>query len=116
MEIKLEDYDFYIRPGVTDMRKGSTSLAYIVQNEMQLEPFTKAVFLFCGRSKRTMKAIVWDNNGWLEIIKRLECGYSFKWPNSTDEALQVEVSNLLMLLKGYDVWRRFPVFTPKYVG
>ena len=36
MEIKLEDYDFYIRPGVTDMRKGSTSLAYIVQNEMQL--------------------------------------------------------------------------------
>ena len=45
MDIKLEEYDFYIRPNVTDMRKGSTSLAYIVQNEMQLRPFDKAVFV-----------------------------------------------------------------------
>lgn len=116
MEIKLEDYDFYIRPGATDMRKGSRSLAYIVQNEMQLEPFTKAVFLFCGGSKRTIKAIVWDDNGWIEIIKRLECGSSFKWPDTKQEAVQIEVSNLLLLLKGNDVWRRFSVFTPKYVG
>ena len=116
MEIKLEDYNFYVRPGTTDMRKGSPSLAYIVQNEMELEPFSKAVFLFCGGTRKTIKAIVWDNNGWIEIIKRLECGSSFKWPNTEEEALQVEVSNLLLLLKGYDVWRRFPVLTPKYVG
>ncbi len=62
MDIKLEEYDFYIRPNVTDMRKGSTSLAYIVQNEMQLRPFDKAVFVFCGRSKKTIKAIVWDRS------------------------------------------------------
>ena len=116
MEIKLENYNFYIRPGVTDMRKGSPSLAYIVQNEMELEPFSKAVFLFCGRSRRTIKAIIWDNNGWIEIIKRLECGSSFKWPNTEQEAVQVEVSNLLLLLKGNDVWRKFPVLTPRYVG
>lgn len=116
MEIQFEDYNFYVKPGATDMRKGSLSLAYIVQNEMKLEPFSKAVFLFCGGTRRTIKAIVWDNNGWLEIIKRLECGSSFKWPNTEQEAIQVEVSNLLLLLKGNDVWRRFPVFTPKYVG
>jgi transposase len=116
MEIKLENYNFFVRPGTTDMRKGSPSLAYIVQNEMNLEPFSKAVFLFCGGTRKTIKAIVWDNNGWIEIIKRLECGSSFKWPNTEEEALQVEVSNLLLLLKGYDVWKRFPVLTPKYVG
>jgi len=116
MEIRLEDYNFFVRPGMTDMRKGSPSLAYIVQNEMKLEPFSKAVFLFCGGSRKTIKAIVWDRNGWIEIIKRLECGSSFKWPDTQEEALQVEVSNLLLLLEGYDVWRRFPVFTPRYVG
>lgn len=116
MEIKLEDYDFYVRPGTTDMRKGSPSLAYIVQNEMKLEPFSKAVFLFCGGTRKTIKAIVWDNNGWIEIIKRLECCSTFKWPNTAEEALQIEVPNLLLLLKGYDVWRKFAILKPKYVG
>ena len=59
MEINLEAYNFFIKPGITDMRKGSPSLAYIVQNEMKLEPFSKAVFLFCGGTKRTIKAIVY---------------------------------------------------------
>lgn len=116
MEIRLDDYEFFIKPGATDMRKGSPSLALIVQYEMKLEPFTKAVFLFCGGSRRIIKAIVWDNNGWIEIIKRLECGSSFRWPNTEEEAIRVETTDLLLLLKGYDVWRRFPVLSPKYVG
>ena len=39
MEINLEDYNFYIRPGRTDMRKSSVGLALIVQDEMRLQPF-----------------------------------------------------------------------------
>lgn len=116
MELSLENYNFYIKPGRTDMRKGSRSLAIIVQHEMQLEPFRKSVFLFCGGTKRTIKALVWDKNGWIEIIKRLECGSSFKWPNTEEQALEIEVENLVLLLKGYDIWRKFPVFTPKYVS
>jgi transposase len=116
MEIRLDDYEFFIKPGATDMRKGSPSLAYIVQNEMKLEPFAKAVFLFCGGSRRIIKAIVWDSNGWIEIIKRLECGSSFRWPNTEEEAVRVDTTDLLLLLKGYDVWRRFPVLSPRYVG
>jgi len=116
MDIKLEEYDFYIRPNVTDMRKGSTSLAYIVQNEMQLRPFDKAVFVFCGRSKKTIKAIVWDRNGWIEIIKRLECRKSFRWPMSTEEATMIRIDQLIGLLNGHDIWRSFPTFQPQLVG
>ena len=65
MEIRLEDYHYYIKPGYTDMSKEPTGLAYLVQYEMGLEPFGKSVFLFCGRSGKTVKAIVWDRNGWL---------------------------------------------------
>lgn len=116
MEINFETYNFFIKPNVTDMRKGSRSLALMVQYEMKLEPFTKAVFLFCGGNRRIIKAIVWDRNGWIEIIKRLECGSSFKWPNTEEEAVKIEVSDLLLLLKGYDVFRIFPILNPKYVG
>ena len=116
MDIKLEGYDLYIRPGVTDMRKGATGLAYIVQNEMRLRPFDKAVFVFCGRSRKTIKAIVWDRNGWVELIKRLECNQTFRWPTSTEEATRISVDQLVGLLKGNDVWRSFPTFHPQLVG
>lgn len=116
MDIRLEEYDFYIRPNATDMRKGSTGLAYIVQNQMRLKPFDKAVFVFCGRSRRTIKAIVWDRNGWIEIIKRLECNQSFRWPRSTQEAAAISVEQLVGLLNGNDVWRSFPIIRPQLVG
>jgi transposase len=116
MDIRLEEYEFYIRPNFTDMRKGATGLAYIVQNEMQLQPFDKAVFVFCGRSRKTIKAIVWDRNGWMEIIKRLECNQTFRWPTSTEEAARISVDQLAGLLKGNDVWRIFPTFLPQLVG
>ncbi|NLX81336.1 MAG: IS66 family insertion sequence element accessory protein TnpB [Proteiniphilum sp.] len=74
MELKFEDYNFYIKPAVTDMRKGSRGLAIIVQNEMKIKPFSESVFLFCGRSKRTIKAIVWDKNGWFVVINSNNIG------------------------------------------
>ena len=51
MQINLESYSFYIKPGSVDMRKGARSLAYIVQEEMGLAPFDKSVFVFCGKKK-----------------------------------------------------------------
>ena len=91
-------------------------MALIVQHEMRLAPFTDSVFLFCGRSRKIIKAIIWDQNGWIEIIKRLECGSSFKWPTTEEEAVEVEISELLLLLKGSDVFRRLPILNPRYVG
>ena len=48
MEIKLEEYDYYIHPGYTDMRKQARTLALLVQNEMELNPFDRSIFVFCG--------------------------------------------------------------------
>ncbi len=89
MQINLESYSFYIKPNFTDMRKSARTLAYIVQDEMGLKPFEKSVFVFCGKTKRIIKAIVWDENGWIEIIKRLESPGTFRWPESEQEALSV---------------------------
>ena len=114
MDIKIEDYEFYIKPGFTDMRKGARSLASTVQDEMHLCPFDKKVFVFCGRSHRSMKAIFWDGSGWIEIIKRLDSKGSFKWPSSNEDAEAVTLEQILGAIKGQDTWRRFTVSHPKY--
>lgn len=113
--IDFYSYDYYIKPGFTDMRKGARGLAILVQNEMALQPFSKAVFIFCGQSRKTVKAIVWDRNGWFEIIKRLECRESFKWPITTEQARHVTFDQIKALLDGHDAFREFPRYHPVYV-
>ncbi|MFA7190579.1 MAG: IS66 family insertion sequence element accessory protein TnpB [Sphaerochaetaceae bacterium] len=113
MQFDLSGYSLYIRPGATDMRKGSPSLSIIIQRQMRLDPFGKSAFFFCGSGRRTLKAVLWDGNGWLEVIKRLECSETFKWPSTREESMMITPEQLKGLLDGNDVWRRFPVFRPE---
>jgi len=46
------------------MRKQSAGLAAVVQEEMELDPFQKALFIFCNRKRPLMKAVYWDRNGY----------------------------------------------------
>ena len=39
--IKFEEYDYYIKPGCTDLRKGALKLSLIVQDEIEL--YTKSI-------------------------------------------------------------------------
>ena len=110
MFLDLDKYDIYIKPGITDMRKRAESLSFLVRSDMKLNPRSKSVFLFCGRGKRRVVAIVWDDNGYLEISKKLECGMSYKWPNSKAEALAVTKGDIEEMLRGGDPWRRFPTY------
>ena len=107
----INAYKFYVKPGKTDLRKRATSLSFIVQCDMKLLPFEKSVFVFCNGSHSTIRAIVWDRNGWFEISKRLEAG-TFCWPNDEAEALSVTVEQLVEVLYGGNPWRRFPVLSP----
>ena len=65
----LKEYSIYIKPGFTDMRKRADSLSLLVRSEMGMDPMEKSIFIFCGRDKKRVTAIVWDSNGWLEFSK-----------------------------------------------
>ena len=98
------------------MRKSARSLALIAQNEMKLNPFTRSLFVFCSRSRRILKVLAWDGNGWLEVIKRIESRERFFWPMDNKEARGIDADMLIGTLKGYDMWRPFKQLTPMYVG
>ena len=52
--IKFEEYDYYIKLGCTDLRKGALKLSLIVQDEIELNPFTKSIFMFCSKNRKTI--------------------------------------------------------------
>ena len=56
-------FKIYLYPKIIDMRKSWNGLVSLVQVGMNLDPFEKSLFVFCGRSQRLIKIIYWDGNG-----------------------------------------------------
>ena len=69
----------FLRPGPTDMRKQINGLAVLVEQTLGADPFSHAVFLFCNRERRILKAIYSDRTGCALWMKRLE-KHRFPWP------------------------------------
>ena len=78
----------YIACGYTDLRKGIDSLARLVQQQFELDPFTNTLFLFCGRRDR-IKGLYWEKDGFILLYKRLEQG-AYQWPRSESEVEVVQ--------------------------
>ena len=63
MVVDLEKVSIYVKPGKTDMRKQINGLSIIVQEELKLDPFCGALFLFCNRRHHLLKILYWDRSG-----------------------------------------------------
>ena len=94
----------YVRPGPTDMRKQANGLAVIAEQQMGKSPLSGALFLFCNRQRRILKALYWDTTGLALWNKRLE-EHRFPWPATEDAAREITAEQLKMLLSGIDFWK-----------
>lgn len=107
MFFDFDKYTYYISPGTMDMRKGSNSLAIFVQDQLKGNPFSKSMFLFCSKNKKTLAVLVWDNGFW--IMKKKVLNGTFAWPKDGDEALLITLEDVKRLISGEDIWRKIPV-------
>ena len=93
----------YIFVGKTDLRKGIDGLATLVKQKFSLDPFQPGnLFLFCGSSNRKIKGLIWEEDGFLLIYKRLEAG-TFQWPRTTEEARSITSEQYRLLMTGYSI-------------
>ncbi len=67
----LSKIAIYIRPGFTDMRKQINGLSIMAEDEMNLNTGSGSLFLFCNKSRRVLKSIYWDRNGFCLWQKKL---------------------------------------------
>ena len=94
----------YLACGVTDMRKGMTGLAMLVQQSLSENPFDGSVYAFRGRRSGLIKLIWHDGIGLCMLPKRLERG-QFQWPSSsTTGRISLTSAQLAALLDGCE-WR-----------
>lgn len=92
----------YLVTGRTDMRKSFDGLMAVIRDNFQMDPFSNAVFLFCGRKKNTMKALCFDRDGFVLLQKRLDNG-KFQWPRNASEVRPLTRQEFRWLMEGLSI-------------
>jgi transposase len=85
------------------MRKAINGLSVIAQQEMELDPFSGSLFLFCNGNRKILKALYWDRNGFCLWQKRLE-KHKFPWPGTEEAAKEISAGQFRQVLAGIDFW------------
>ena len=92
----------YLVTGYTDMRKSIDGLMTIIRDTYAMDPYTNALFLFCGRRADTIKALYFDKTGFVLLYKRLESG-RFQWPRTSSEVRPLTRQEYRWLLEGLSI-------------
>lgn len=57
----------YLVTGKTDMRRSIDGLMAIIRDTYQMDPYTNAMYLFCGKRYNTIKALYFDRDGFVSF-------------------------------------------------
>ena len=104
----LQSVTVYLVTGYSDLRQGIDGLATRVQGTLSLDPYSRSLFLFCGRRRDRIKGLLWEGDGFLLLYKRLDNG-AFNWPRTADEAMEITPEQYRMLMQGLEVIARRPI-------
>ncbi len=114
--LAVSEARIFVRPGPTDLRKQINGLALIVEQQMGASPFDPALFLFCNRERRILKALYWDRTGFAMWQKKLE-KHRFPWPDDAQAARrEIDEERLRLLLGGVDFWHAHQELSFSSVG
>ena len=86
-----------------DFRKGIDGLARVCQEALGRDPFSGGVFVFGNKSRKAVKILVYDGQGFWLCQKRLSQGRFPWWPRGVASASQsLQAHQLAVLLSGGD--------------
>jgi transposase len=98
-----------------DFRKGIDGLAQICRQKLNRDPFQGTLFVFASRSRKALKILMYDGQGYWQCQKRLSHGRFRWWPqNASEPTYGLDAHQLQLLLWNGDptaastapMWRR----------
>ena len=95
----------HLANGPVDMRKSSQTLAVLVKNVLQQNPFCGHLFVFYNKRKDIVKVLYWQTNGFCLWQKKLEKG-NFILPSPfSSSSCEMNSYHLQAFVQGLDCWR-----------
>jgi transposase len=81
------------------MRKSFDGLCGLIRSELEADPLSGALFVFCNRRRNMVKLLYWDRDGFAIWFKRLERG-SFNPSQVLASNGRIDRLQLSLLLEG----------------
>lgn len=105
----------YLCRAPIDFRKSIGGLSALVEQELGMNPFGDALYVFVNRRRDKIKALYWHRNGFCLWYKRLE-RERFAWPaaEAMHATCTMTMKELEWLLEGFDLWAQKPHKTLNY--
>ena len=105
----------YLYRSSIDFRKSIGGLSALVEQELGLNPFGDALYLFINRRRDKLKALYWHRNGFCLWYKRLEAEH-YAWPaaEAGEATCVLTMKEFEWLLEGFDLWAAKPHKTLHY--
>ena len=66
--------EVFVATDLIDMRYGFERLSGLVRERMGREPRSRALFVFIGKRRRSIKVLTWDGTGVVLYYKKLDTG------------------------------------------
>ncbi len=98
----LEMPQIYLYREPVDFRKSFRGLAAIVEQELEHNPFSGALYAFTNRQYNKIKCLFWEDNGFVLYYKSL-AEEKFRWPRAEAEVISLSGQQINWLLDGYDI-------------
>ena len=89
----------YLYRASCDMRKSFDGLCGLIRMELNQDPLSGSLFVFCNRYRNRVKLLYWDSDGLAIWYKRLEKG-TFSLPEIGAEDGRIDRRDLSLLLEG----------------
>ena len=86
----------------TDLRKSFDTLAEVVRQQLGGDPLSGQLFVFRNKRADRVKLLLWDEDGFVIVYKRLEVG-TFRFPEAEAARVEIRAADLAMLLDGVDL-------------
>lgn len=94
--------EIYLYRDPVDFRKQVNGLAAIVECELGQNLFGGALFVFSNRQRNKIKALMWEENGFILYYKALS-EEKYHWPQVEEEVIALSGEQINWLLDGYDL-------------
>lgn len=88
------------------MRLGVNSLSGLISEYGKDKELSNKLFIFCSKTKRNIKIIEWNCDGYRLYQKKLIDG-KFQWPKNKEGAILIEKRQLLWLLDGLSLQQKY---------
>lgn len=91
-------HKIYLGVAAIDFRKGIDGIAAICRHMIGADVKSGHIFLFRNKQSTAIKVLVYDGQGFWLCHKRLSSGKFKHWPDNPSQALQLDITQLQVLL------------------